>query len=857
MGLALLGVASVVQTLFHGGPPFLAVSPSPILRGRRPIDRAACAAAGTASRGPAATPPARRPPARPRRRRSRRARLRRPGGGGVAIVLHSLGCAAPGGSTAHTDHPLPTAVEAESIARTTRGGTVAMLMDAVRHHAALRRRSLAGGVPLRGCSANPSMAGMHLCVEDVVPEIVRMARVVIDRGCRPFHPRAQSIRLLDAGRLEILRAASCREDIAQILEKPFGHHPPPRDETGRTAPRSGGSGRRPSARAPAPLCGRRTSSAASPIPPSRRAAAPMWMPRWGPRRGPARARAAGVVVPRTCVAHAEPEAPRWKIPAVVSALGPVTAWSALPAPTRMPMSTARRSNPAASCGWPRVKRTSPVIGPPPTRAGRTPGIPGGTPSTTETLETVRMRVVPRQMGAKVPVGARRSATAASRGAARRSPIAGTSPPKTGAAVARDSASPARPMRAGGRPSSTVAATAGVPGVSMRMADTAPRWTERAWMAGSRGIVGACSIDGVKGGTSATATMEPIPGRAPGTMSSPVPSPVPSPLPRRGVRTPWGVRTSAAASGRTASTGAPASVGEGRGRRRQAEEMVEEDHAPRDHERRGARHEHGPAQAEGRQHRVGERRGRERGAHPREAPHERRHAERHEGDPRRAALRERRAGAGALDLDREARCGEVPPGPEPDGGQAHRREGPAGPRKSRTPAEPEVPRRRREEKGGHRDPLGGPRRRPAVSMRARSASHRGRQRASGPRWSISVPVIPAKASGATAASQAASRVARVASSCLAGAEGPPRRERSSGGASMPASAAVRMSGLVSSGPSARAARGSRPQLDRMTSVSPRNWITPDRMDGIAASGPACGRWRRSSIGPRPVPTPRSW
>ena len=138
-----------------------------------------------------------------------------------------LGCVAP----AHLDHPLLAALGPEMIPRSTRNGTVVMLMNAGRHHAALCRRSLKGGVPLFGSSANLSMAGTNFRVEDIEPEILEIADVVVDHGLQPFHPYAQSSTLLNVETLEILRVGSAYEEIAHILRRHFGHELPPREET--------------------------------------------------------------------------------------------------------------------------------------------------------------------------------------------------------------------------------------------------------------------------------------------------------------------------------------------------------------------------------------------------------------------------------------------------------------------------------------------------------------------------------------------------------------------------------------------------------------------------------------------------
>lgn len=144
-----------------------------------------------------------------------------------------LGCVAP----ARMDHPLIAALGPAMIPRSTRDGTVVMLMNAGRHHAALCRLSLRDMVPLFGSSANLSMAGTNFSVEDIEPEILAIADVVVDHGLQPFHPYAQSSTLLNVETLEVLRVGSCYEDIAHILRRHFGHALPPRKRAGEEATR--------------------------------------------------------------------------------------------------------------------------------------------------------------------------------------------------------------------------------------------------------------------------------------------------------------------------------------------------------------------------------------------------------------------------------------------------------------------------------------------------------------------------------------------------------------------------------------------------------------------------------------------
>jgi tRNA A37 threonylcarbamoyladenosine synthetase subunit TsaC/SUA5/YrdC len=134
-----------------------------------------------------------------------------------------LGCIAP----CRLDHPLLARLDDEALAAGTRDGTIAMLLNAGPFHAALTRLSHAETHPLFGSSANLSLGGTKFKVEDVEPEIVAIADIVIDHGLQRFHPYRASSTLLNVETLEVTRFGSCYPDIAYVLKRHFGIDLPP------------------------------------------------------------------------------------------------------------------------------------------------------------------------------------------------------------------------------------------------------------------------------------------------------------------------------------------------------------------------------------------------------------------------------------------------------------------------------------------------------------------------------------------------------------------------------------------------------------------------------------------------------
>ncbi len=135
-----------------------------------------------------------------------------------------LGAIAP----ARIDHPLLANLGPDMLERSTKDGTVVMLMNGGECHRHLTALSMEHLVPLFGSSANVSLSGTKFCVEDIEPEIIAIADTVVDHGLQRFHPYGSSSTLLNVETLEIVRVGSCYEDIAYILKRHFGHELPPR-----------------------------------------------------------------------------------------------------------------------------------------------------------------------------------------------------------------------------------------------------------------------------------------------------------------------------------------------------------------------------------------------------------------------------------------------------------------------------------------------------------------------------------------------------------------------------------------------------------------------------------------------------
>jgi tRNA A37 threonylcarbamoyladenosine synthetase subunit TsaC/SUA5/YrdC len=135
-----------------------------------------------------------------------------------------LGLIAP----CRAEHPLLAALDPDTYERSTKGGTLLMLLNAGPFHREITRLSLERGTLLFGSSANLSMHGTKFRVEDMEPEITAIADIVIDYGLMKYHPWQASSTLLNCETLEVVRWGSCFENIADIVKRHFGVELAPR-----------------------------------------------------------------------------------------------------------------------------------------------------------------------------------------------------------------------------------------------------------------------------------------------------------------------------------------------------------------------------------------------------------------------------------------------------------------------------------------------------------------------------------------------------------------------------------------------------------------------------------------------------
>ncbi len=128
-----------------------------------------------------------------------------------------FGCIAP----YRLNHPMLTKLDAVMLTASTQDGTVAILLNAGLFHAEHTRLSQEATFSTVRSSANLSLKGTKFKIEDIEPEIVGLADIVIDHGLQPFHSNSASSTLLNVETLEVTRFGCCYADISYILKRHF------------------------------------------------------------------------------------------------------------------------------------------------------------------------------------------------------------------------------------------------------------------------------------------------------------------------------------------------------------------------------------------------------------------------------------------------------------------------------------------------------------------------------------------------------------------------------------------------------------------------------------------------------------
>jgi tRNA A37 threonylcarbamoyladenosine synthetase subunit TsaC/SUA5/YrdC len=133
----------------------------------------------------------------------------------------------------HTGHDWLRTVEFGALRRSTKGGTMDLLLNAGPLHNALARLSWEAAAPLMGSSANVSHTGSKFTLAEVQESLWRGCDIVLDYGrSRYANSHAIGSTIIELPTWRVLRWGGCFEVQAELVRKHFGVELPPRPAEG-------------------------------------------------------------------------------------------------------------------------------------------------------------------------------------------------------------------------------------------------------------------------------------------------------------------------------------------------------------------------------------------------------------------------------------------------------------------------------------------------------------------------------------------------------------------------------------------------------------------------------------------------
>lgn len=122
----------------------------------------------------------------------------------------------------HPEHPLVRKIPADVLAQSTKAGTVAMLVNAGHFLEALGWLSFVHELPIIGSSANLTHRGVKFRVEDIEPEVLEVADLVIDHGLMRWVAYGKSSTMIDVNDMKVVRHGIGFDLIQDRLRRQFG-----------------------------------------------------------------------------------------------------------------------------------------------------------------------------------------------------------------------------------------------------------------------------------------------------------------------------------------------------------------------------------------------------------------------------------------------------------------------------------------------------------------------------------------------------------------------------------------------------------------------------------------------------------
>ena len=120
------------------------------------------------------------------------------------------------------DHPMIQKLGAETLARSTMKGTLAMLVNGGQLMDEIARLSFEAGQPVMGSSANLTGKGTKAFVEDIEQEIIDAADIIINYGKMKYNSPRTSSTMIDFKDVRLLRFGACYDVIKDAFKRFYG-----------------------------------------------------------------------------------------------------------------------------------------------------------------------------------------------------------------------------------------------------------------------------------------------------------------------------------------------------------------------------------------------------------------------------------------------------------------------------------------------------------------------------------------------------------------------------------------------------------------------------------------------------------
>ncbi|KXT11651.1 hypothetical protein AC579_7039 [Pseudocercospora musae] len=120
------------------------------------------------------------------------------------------------------DHPIIQKLGPETLARSSIEGTLAMLCNGGRFMDELSRLATEAGVPLMGSSANMTGKGTKAYAEDIEPQILEAADIIINYGKQKYNTPRTSSSMIDFRGPSLVRFGACYDTIRDVMGRFYG-----------------------------------------------------------------------------------------------------------------------------------------------------------------------------------------------------------------------------------------------------------------------------------------------------------------------------------------------------------------------------------------------------------------------------------------------------------------------------------------------------------------------------------------------------------------------------------------------------------------------------------------------------------